>query len=71
MHPTAAWGIALLLAALGLSSGAAGRVLENEHVRIEVDPQTFSVRYLGWPGGPNFVSPIYLTPRERMEPGLV
>lgn len=59
------------LSALCIPLGAAGVVLENDAIRLELDPRTYSIRYLGEPGGPNFVDPLYLTPRQRNEPGLV
>ena len=63
--------LALLLLTLGLPFSVPGLILENEAIRIEVDPQTFSVRFLGWPGGANFVDTVYLTERERNLPGLI
>lgn len=46
-------------------------ILENGAVRLEFDLQTYSVRYLGRPGGTNFVDTLYLTERQRSTPGLV
>ncbi len=59
------------LTAFWLPFGAAGVVLENDAIRLEVEPRTYSIRYLGRPGGPNFVDPLYLTERQYNEPGLV
>lgn len=42
------------------SAGAGVLVLESPQIRLEVDPERFSVRFLGWPGGPNFVEPLHL-----------
>lgn len=49
-------------------------VLENGAVRIEVDPQLFSVQFAGFPGGPNFVDPLRVedaarTGMEWVDPG--
>lgn len=59
------------LSAVWIPFGAAGVILENDALRLEVDPRTYSIRYLGQPGGPNFVDPLYLTDRQRNERGLV
>ncbi|MCF6287509.1 MAG: hypothetical protein L3K26_20345 [Candidatus Hydrogenedentes bacterium] len=63
--------IVLLMLALGLPFAAGALILENDSIRIELEPKTFSLRFLGRPGGPNFIDPVYLTERERNIPGLV
>jgi hypothetical protein len=63
--------IALLLAILGVPASVSGLALDNGAIRIEVDPQTYSVRFLGHPGGANFIDPVHLTERQRNGKGLV
>lgn len=43
---------------LMLIAGADPVVLDNGAVRVEVDPAVFSVSYVGFPGGENFVEPL-------------
>jgi len=58
-----------------LVSAASGPVaLDNGKIRIELDSRTFSVRFVGVPGGRNFLEPVHLTPTELdgrgwIEPG--
>lgn len=45
-------------------------VLENAvSLRVEVDPLIFSIRFLGFSGGQNFVDPLYVTDEERQGDG--
>ena len=37
-------------------------VLDNGGIRVEVDPRVFSVRFVGAPGGVNFVEPLHIDP---------
>ena len=54
------------LALLGVGAvGAESIVLDNGVMRIEVDPAVFSVRFVGFPGGANFVEPQYLPEAEQ------
>jgi len=46
-------------------------VLENGAVRIEADPQLFSVQFAGFPGGPNFVDPLRVEEADRAGAGWV
>lgn len=46
-------------------------VLQNGHIRVELEPRTFSLRYLGFPGGKNFLDPIYLSETEIAGAGWV
>ncbi len=34
--------------------------LDNGAIRIEIDPQWFSIRFVGLPGGANFVDPLFV-----------
>ncbi len=58
-----------------LSAAVGGPVaLDNGKIRIELDSRTFSVRFVGVPGGRNFLEPVHLTPAELdgrgwIEPG--
>jgi len=58
-----------------LASAASGPVsLDNGKIRIELDTRTFSVRFIGVPGGHNFLEPVHLTAAELdgqgwIEPG--
>lgn len=58
-----------------LASAASGPVaLDNGKIRIELDTRTFSVRFIGTPGGNNFLEPVHLSPSELdgrgwIEPG--
>ena len=40
-------------------------VLDNGVMRIEVEPQVFSVRYVGFPGGVNYLDPLFISPADR------
>lgn len=42
-------------------------VLDNGYVRVEIDPSLFVVRYVGPPGGPNFVTPLFVDKALRSE----
>lgn len=57
--------IASVLASLLLAAPLPPIALENEAVRVEVDPQLMSVRYFGPPEGPNLVEPLHVEPRDR------
>jgi len=57
-----------LTALCGMDGGV---VLDNGAIRVELDPVTYSVRFLGRPGGPNFVDPLYMTPWQRRPGALV
>lgn len=58
-----------------LATAAGGPLsLENEKIRIEVEPRTFSVRFIGQPGGYNFLEPLHLSAADQdgvgwIEPG--
>ena len=43
--------------------------LENGPLRIEIDPAVFNVRFVGFPGGKNFVESHHVEERERGGPG--
>ena len=45
--------------------------LDNGAIRIEVDPDLFAVRFIGRPGGENFLDPIYVRDSVRISEGLV
>lgn len=52
--------------AWGAEPGAAGLIiLQNTALRIELDPALFAVRFVGFPGGNNFVEPHYIEDRDR------
>lgn len=53
----------LLVGALASSLGAP-LSLDNGKIRIELEPRTFSVRFIGLPGGNNFLEPAHLTETE-------
>jgi len=38
--------------------------LDNGAMRIEVEPSVFSVRFVGFPGGSNFLDPLYVSPED-------
>lgn len=40
-------------------------VVENASVRIEIDPRVFAARYIGFPGGLNFLETVSLSAEER------
>jgi len=44
---------------------AASLVLDNGAVRVEVDPSLFSVRFIGMPGGTNFLEPLFVNETGR------
>lgn len=44
-------------------------VLENESIRLELEPRTFSVRFVGFPGGKNFLDLIHLPASAIAGPG--
>jgi len=53
---------------------AAPIALDNGAIRIEIEPELFTIRFIGAPGGENFVEPIYVDPslvegREWVDPG--
>lgn len=53
-----------MLAAVLFSSVGAPLALDNGKIRIELEPRTFSVRFIGFPGGNNFLEPAHLTQTE-------
>lgn len=57
--------ITSVLAPLLLAVPVLPVALENDAVRVEVDPQLMSVRYFGPPDGPNLVEPLHVEPRDR------
>jgi hypothetical protein len=50
---------------LALSAITGVLVLENDLVRVEIDPEVMAVRYLGPPMGPNLVEPLYVSRLDR------
>jgi hypothetical protein len=54
----------LLLAGLLTTALGAPLALDNGKIRIELEPRTFSVRFIGLPGGNNFLEPAHLTQTE-------
>ena len=62
--------MAVFLAALCFSA-ADPIVLSNGAIRVEVDAEVFAVRYVGRPGGLNFVEPLFVPPSEREGTGWV
>jgi hypothetical protein len=54
----------ILLAVLSMTLADAV-VLDNGAIRIEVEPQVFAVRFVGFPGGSNFLDPLYVSPDDR------
>lgn len=50
---------------LALSAITGVLVLENDAVRVEIDPEVMAVRYLGPPTGPNLVEPLYVSRLDR------
>jgi len=60
---------ALLTFVFAISSLAEVIVLDNGAIRIEIDPVVFSVRFIGFPGGANFIEPSYLTEPARAGAG--
>jgi hypothetical protein len=61
MEPFSSW---LLLAGLLSATVGAPLALDNGKIRIELEPRTFSVRFIGLPGGNNFLEPAHLTQTE-------
>ena len=59
--------LAILMALLLSTASQDMVVLKSPVLRLEVDPQTFSLRYVGLPGGYNFVQPNYLDDIDRLE----
>lgn len=58
----------LLISALASAFGGP-LALDNGKIRIELEPRTFSVRFIGTPGGNNFLEPVHLTAAELDGPG--
>jgi len=50
---------------------AAPIAIENGAIRIEVDPELFSVCYVGFPAGRNFVEPLHVDAKTRTRGGAV
>ncbi len=46
-------------------------VLDNGALRVEVDPQTFSIRFVGVPSEANFVEPLYVPHKDHVGTGWV
>lgn len=61
--------VLLTLVAVLLQAGPIA--LDNGAIRVEVDPQVFSICFVGAPGGENFVEPIPVSPEEREGAGWV
>ena len=61
--------IGLAIITLGAAAEDGALVLENARIRLEIDPVVFSLRFLGFPGGQNFLEPHYLAERERTAEG--
>lgn len=59
---------AWLIAALALAADPV--VLDNGAVRVEVDPQLFSIRFVGFPGGRNFLQAFHVRDALRDSGGL-
>lgn len=64
----------MLLAGALLSALSGPVALDNGKIRIELEPRTFSIQFIGTPGGDNFLEPIHLTATELdgagwIEPG--
>lgn len=64
----------MFLAGALLSASSGPVALDNGKIRIELEPRTFSVQFIGVPGGDNFLEPIHLTATELdgagwLEPG--
>lgn len=53
-----------LIAGVLSSAFGASLALDNGKIRVEVEPRTFSVRFIGLPGGHNFLEPVHLTATE-------
>lgn len=64
----------MLLAGALLTALGGPVALDNGKIRIELEPRTFSIQFIGAPGGNNFLEPIHLTAAELdgagwIEPG--
>lgn len=46
-------------------------VLDNGSIRVEFDPQVFSVRFVGLPGGSNYLEPLFVSHEDKKGPGWV
>lgn len=46
-------------------------VLENQHLRVEIEPRTHSLRFFGRPGGWNFLEPVHLTTTDLNANGWI
>jgi hypothetical protein len=44
--------------------------LDNGAIRIEIEPELFAVRFIGKPGGENFLDPIYVRDTVRNSEGV-
>jgi hypothetical protein len=44
--------------------------LDNGAIRIEIEPELFAVRFIGRPGGENFLDPIYVRDTVRNSEGV-
>lgn len=40
-------------------------VLQNDHLRVEIEPDLFAVRFVGQPGGQNFLEPVFVPEAVR------
>src|SRR5688572_14071968 len=54
----------LMLAGALSSAMGAPLALDNGKIRVELESRTFSVRFIGFPGGNNFLEPAHLTETE-------
>jgi hypothetical protein len=43
--------------------------LDNGAIRIEVEPELFAIRFIGTPGGKNFLDPLYVRDSVRASEG--
>lgn len=59
--------VVLLAAAVGATAGADPVVLDNARIRIEIDTELFTVRFVGAPGGRNLVEPLPISKRARWQ----
>jgi len=62
-------GAYIALTSMLAAQGQTPVVLESPHVRIELESRTFSVRFVGFPGGKNFLDLIHLTASAIASPG--
>lgn len=67
----AIWSVAAVAALCAAGAGAEEGpvVLENARLRIELDPVLFSVSFIGFPGGVNFVEPQHVDEGARQGKG--